>query len=199
MKNRFKAAALAIFLGGFGAHKFYCNDSHMGIIYLMLFWTGVPFLISLVEGILYLICKDNKIFTEKYCKNMIIKVVLSEDILKLISNIHFERLPEVGPDDKYKNSRWAIDLNSLYGGSYLYEDIALILGRYNDHIEGTEDDPDGMRFDPEFENYMYDIHKYVLDNLSYIEELVHNFCNKGGLKPGTYTCKSYEHIWEYVN
>ena len=40
MKNRFIAALLAIFLGGFGVHKFYLGKWN-GIFYLLLCWTYV--------------------------------------------------------------------------------------------------------------------------------------------------------------
>ena len=37
----------------------------------------------------------------------------------------------------------------------------------------------------------------IMDNIDAIEELVHQFCIKGGLKPGVYQCKSYCRLWEY--
>ena len=36
----------------------------------------------------------------------------------------------------------------------------------------------------------------LFENLDLIEELVHQYTNKGGLVPGTYTCKTYDHIWK---
>lgn len=47
-------SALAIFLGSFGAHKFYQGKTIQGIIYFLLSWTTLPMWISLVEGIRYL-------------------------------------------------------------------------------------------------------------------------------------------------
>lgn len=47
-------SALAIFLGSFGAHKFYQGKTLQGVIYLLLFWTCIPGLISIIEGIRYL-------------------------------------------------------------------------------------------------------------------------------------------------
>ena len=47
-------SALAIFLGSFGAHKFYQGKTLQGIIYFLLSWTSLPFWVSLVEGIRYL-------------------------------------------------------------------------------------------------------------------------------------------------
>ncbi len=40
MKNRTTAALIALFLGAFGAHKFYLKDSGAGIFYLILFMVG---------------------------------------------------------------------------------------------------------------------------------------------------------------
>ncbi len=47
-------SALAIFLGSFGAHKFYQGKTFQGIIYFLLSWTTLPMWVSLVEGIRYL-------------------------------------------------------------------------------------------------------------------------------------------------
>ena len=53
-KNMFIAAILAFTLGWFGAHKFYLGKMKSGIIYLLFFWTFIPFFISIVEGFGYL-------------------------------------------------------------------------------------------------------------------------------------------------
>ena len=47
-------SALAIFLGSFGAHKFYQGKTIQGVIYFLLSWTTLPMWISIVEGIRYL-------------------------------------------------------------------------------------------------------------------------------------------------
>lgn len=47
-------SALAIFLGSFGAHKFYQGKTIQGILYFILSWTTLPMWISIVEGIRYL-------------------------------------------------------------------------------------------------------------------------------------------------
>lgn len=62
-KNKLATALLAIFLGGIGAHKFYLGGkrrTELGLIYLLLFWTGVPALVGLIEGILFLIMPEKK-------------------------------------------------------------------------------------------------------------------------------------------
>jgi len=47
------ACALAIFLGTFGAHKFYLGEKGPGLIYAAFCWTGLPTVISLFEAINY--------------------------------------------------------------------------------------------------------------------------------------------------
>lgn len=43
---------LAIFLGSFGAHRFYLRQNGLAVLYLLLFWTGIPGLIALIEAFL---------------------------------------------------------------------------------------------------------------------------------------------------
>ncbi|MDR0762239.1 MAG: NINE protein [Campylobacteraceae bacterium] len=64
-KNRINAALFAVFLGGFGAHKFYLGKTGQGILYLIFFWTLIPALIAFVEFIIYLIMSDEE-FNAKY-------------------------------------------------------------------------------------------------------------------------------------
>ena len=60
-------SALAIFLGSFGAHKFYQGKTIQGILYFLLSWTSLPFWVSLVEGIRYLFMPVED-FYEQYVK-----------------------------------------------------------------------------------------------------------------------------------
>ena len=85
------------------------------------------------------------------------------------------------------------------GHRYLLEDIAYIIGRYDEHIDGTEENAMGPEFPDETYNYMMELHHYILDNLPYIEDLVHQFSIKGGLTEGTYKCKDYERIWTKID
>jgi hypothetical protein len=126
----------------------------------------------------------------------IVKIKLTKDILTLITNIHYQEVPDL-KSDKYPLT-WGINFFSLYGGSYVLEDIAYIIGRYDEHIPGTEEDPLGPRFPQELEDYMYDMHEYIVNNIEYIEDLVHYYSNKGGLKEGTYKCHSHAKDWEFI-
>ena len=64
-KSKLIASLLAIFLGGFGIHKFYLGDTTQGVIYLIFFWTVIPAIIGFVEGIIWLTQK-NEIWLAKY-------------------------------------------------------------------------------------------------------------------------------------
>ena len=57
-KSRITASVLALLLGGLGFHKTYLGAYGAALIYLALCWTGVPMLVSLVEGTRYLTLTD---------------------------------------------------------------------------------------------------------------------------------------------
>lgn len=67
MKSKVVAGVLGILLGGWGAHKFYLGKIGSGILYILFCWTGIPSIVGLIEGIMYLVT-DEKAFNEKYCK-----------------------------------------------------------------------------------------------------------------------------------
>lgn len=128
-----------------------------------------------------------------------LKIELTDDLISLISNIKFKEVPEPLTDnDTREYIEYAIDYNSLYGGDFVFEDISYILGRYEEHVPGTEEDALGPRFPKELEDYMWDLHSYILENIDSIEEIVHQFCGKGGIKAGTYECNSYFRQWERI-
>ena len=59
IKDKMVAGLLAIFLGGIGVHKFYLGKMGMGVLYILFCWTGVPAVIGLIEGIVYLTSNDH--------------------------------------------------------------------------------------------------------------------------------------------
>jgi TM2 domain-containing membrane protein YozV len=63
-KSRVTAGILALLLGGIGVHKFYLNKVGFGFLYLIFFWTFVPLIIAVVEGIIYL-TQDDLTFSQK--------------------------------------------------------------------------------------------------------------------------------------
>ncbi|MCI2773897.1 NINE protein [Staphylococcus petrasii] len=50
--NKYVYAALAFFLGGFGAHRFYRKQYGKAVLYLLFCWTGIPGAIGMVEGVI---------------------------------------------------------------------------------------------------------------------------------------------------
>lgn len=66
-RSRIVAGVLALFLGGVGIHKIYCGKMGMFILYLLFSWTGIPELVGIIEGIIYLICPTDAEFRAKYC------------------------------------------------------------------------------------------------------------------------------------
>ena len=64
-KNKLLATILALFLGGFGIHKFYLGKPFWGILYLLFFWTGIPGLVAFIEAICY-ICTSDDNWNKKY-------------------------------------------------------------------------------------------------------------------------------------
>ena len=53
-KSKLAASLLAIFLGGFGVHKFYLGNTSKGWLYLLFCWTYIPGFIGFFEGLVYL-------------------------------------------------------------------------------------------------------------------------------------------------
>lgn len=64
-KSKLVAILLAVFLGFIGGHKFYLGQVGMGILYAVFFWTGIPAIVGLIEGVLLLIMPD-EVFNRKY-------------------------------------------------------------------------------------------------------------------------------------
>ncbi len=57
-KSKFVAGILALFVGGFGIHKFYLGKPIQGLIYLVFSWTFIPALIGFIEGIRYFLMSE---------------------------------------------------------------------------------------------------------------------------------------------
>lgn len=59
--NKLAFILLALFLGSFGIHRFYARKFISGTIYLLLSWTFIPTLLSIIEAALALVKKPNDI------------------------------------------------------------------------------------------------------------------------------------------
>jgi TM2 domain-containing membrane protein YozV len=65
MKDKNVAAILALFLGVFGIHRFYLNQTGLGILYCVLALTGVSALLGFIDALVFL-TKDKDTFDLKY-------------------------------------------------------------------------------------------------------------------------------------
>ena len=57
--NKIAYGLIAIFIGDFGIHRFYAGKWVSGILYLLFFWTFIPGLLGLIEGIVALTRDDD--------------------------------------------------------------------------------------------------------------------------------------------
>lgn len=57
-KDKTIAGILAILLGIYGAHYFYLGKPLVAVIYLLFWWSSVPFWVGVVEGALMLMQSD---------------------------------------------------------------------------------------------------------------------------------------------
>ncbi|WP_300752642.1 TM2 domain-containing protein [uncultured Brachyspira sp.] len=80
MKTRFKAiicSALSLFLGGIGIQKFYLGQYKRGVFYVIFFFTGIPYLLCVVDLLRFIFMSDDAFnikynssyFTEEYSNN----------------------------------------------------------------------------------------------------------------------------------
>lgn len=125
------------------------------------------------------------------------KLTLTQDHIMLVKNLKFEKF-------KFKNDSdlarfgWGIDQYNMFGGTFVLEEVAQITGHFDDFIPGTETSSTGREYPQDLENYMWNIYQYLMDNLEYIESLVHTYAIENGLTPGTYKCIDREKIWSKI-
>jgi TM2 domain-containing membrane protein YozV len=59
-KDRTVAGILGILLGVVGAHHWYLGNYLLAVLYLLFGWTGIPSLLGIVEGIIYLTAPEDR-------------------------------------------------------------------------------------------------------------------------------------------
>lgn len=57
---------LALFLGGFGAHRFYLNQVGLGVVYVVFCWTLIPAMIAFVE--IFLMSNRVRVYNEEHAQ-----------------------------------------------------------------------------------------------------------------------------------
>ena len=65
-RQKLIAGALGIFLGTFGAHKFYFGKTKWGFLYALMSWTGLPGFLGFVEGIRYIFMPLDDFYEQYY-------------------------------------------------------------------------------------------------------------------------------------
>lgn len=116
-----------------------------------------------------------------------ISLVFTEDIIRFIKLMKVQ---------KFSDYKIGFDSYGLYPESHLFDFMAMVLGLQDHVIKGTEENPMGAEYDEEATNKMFEIDSFIVENLEYIEEILHQFCDVG-IKPGKYSCLAYQRIWKY--
>lgn len=116
-------------------------------------------------------------------------LVLTPDHITLIKNLRFQQFNE---------SQYGVDGYSLWGGNYVFEDMAFLLGYENRVIRESQNDALGPAYETEVADYLEKLAGDFAENLADYEDILHQFCDKGGLKVGTYTKKGNEVFWTYL-
>lgn len=115
-----------------------------------------------------------------------LKLKFNDEHLKLIKNFRTRQ---------FNDELFAIDTYDLFGGTFLYEDMALILGYMDKVIPGTMEDADGPKFDDETLAHLNELDSYIVENIQHIEDILHQFCTEGIQEGVTYWCNPSEGIW----
>jgi hypothetical protein len=95
-------------------------------------------------------------------------------------------------NDKY----YGIDTYDLFNADYWYDQMAHIIGCSDQVISGTEEDTDGPKYPEEVIEHLRELDDFLVTNIVSIEDILHQFCDRGGIKSGvTYVSYDYEGIW----
>ena len=122
------------------------------------------------------------------------KITITEDHIKLLQAIKFESFIFDG-DSRNGRFAWGIDQYAPWGGNFPIEEIALILGHWDDAIPESIDDYDGRKFPTELQNKFHDI----TENMEFMFSLLIYYTDKGGLTPGTYKCNPRIKEWSKID
>lgn len=125
-------------------------------------------------------------------KNMVNDLKLSDDTnFKEYNQTILNELHSFEPQSRFG---WGCDQWSLFGGTYLLEDMAMILGCFDQAIEKSENLATGRRFPIELEDKMYNLYDFICNNMEDIIVLILSFIGNGGLVPGTYELVDYKWV-----
>lgn len=123
-------------------------------------------------------------------KNLVNNLELSND--ERYKQLNDTVLEELHGFDPHSRFGWGCDQWNLFGGTYVLEDIAMILGYFDQAIENSESLATGRRFPEELEEKMYNLYEYICEHLEDILVLSFTLLPNGGLTPGTYEYVDYQ-------
>ena len=69
IKSRGLAIVLAIILGSIGAHRFYLGQIKLGVLYLLLSWTGLSLIVSWIDAIMLILMNESEFQLKYNCNN----------------------------------------------------------------------------------------------------------------------------------
>lgn len=120
---------------------------------------------------------------------MIRRLTFTKDHIKLLKLLKFEY------DEKEETL--LLEKFNPYILPGRLEDLAMVLGFKDKMIPGTEEDAEGGAFPDDIEDYLLEVHKYIIDNLHDIEVLIHQKAfEKDSITPGTYKFVETEGVWK---
>ncbi|WP_300369763.1 TM2 domain-containing protein [Brachyspira sp.] len=76
MRKRIKAiicSALSLIFGGIGIQKFYLGQNKRGILYILFFWTGIPYLLCIIDLLRFIFMSEkdfDSIYNKEYRENL---------------------------------------------------------------------------------------------------------------------------------
>ncbi|WP_297297978.1 TM2 domain-containing protein [uncultured Brachyspira sp.] len=135
MKTRIKAiicSALSLLLGGIGIQKFYLGQTKRGLLYVLFFWTGIPYLLCIVDLLKFIFMSD-KSFNLKYNKEYVNKE-LYEDKIEEVYAHRFDNTVEAEYTYVDENSK-KDDVNNY--SSNKEDDVISMALKYHKEIENT--------------------------------------------------------------
>lgn len=155
--------------------------------------------IKLIKSIKFEEFDMGDIFNTEYLLNAIEEIESTPEGLKKYGQLRDQLIRSKDKleyvSDLKECHAWGINQWNLFGGTYVMEDIALILGHYGDYIVGTEESPLGKQYPKELEDHFWDLYLYIVNNLTNIMTLMFQFIDKGGLTPGEYKFDNKNYIW----
>lgn len=122
--------------------------------------------------------------------------LLIHDIESRLNSIdRASKLSKAYADEDY-DKYYGLDTYDLFETDYWYDYMARIIGVSDQVIKGTEADTDGPKYPETVIDHLRELDDFLITNLVAIEDILHQFCDRGGVKAGVkYVSYDYEGIW----